>query len=109
MVTLPERAGPSGRSARPNVGALRFAAGRSSPVIDAGGRRRKQHVATWSVEAAGQRVEQRHGARRLRDVGVLLVAAPGVVGDRAGVPDQARGLLDLGAGIQQIASTCAGG
>ena len=49
------------------------------------------------VEAAGQRVEQRHGARRLRGVGVLLVAAPGVVGNRARVPDQPRGLLDLSA------------
>ena len=60
-----------------------------------GGRNRKQHVAAGSVEAAGQSVEQRHGACGLRRVGVLLVAAPGVVGNRAGFPDQARGLFDL--------------
>ena len=103
-----QRAGPSGRSSRPSAGALRFAAGRSSPVT--GGRRhRKHHVATRGVEAAGQRVEQRHRPRRLRRVGVLLVAAPGVVGNRAGVPDQARGPLDLSTAIQQIASTSSGG
>ena len=84
------RRGPaSGPSAGPRAGP-----GRRSR---AAGGRREQHVAAGPVERAGEGVEQRHRARRLGDVGVVLVAAPGVVGHRARMPDQPRGFLDLGA------------
>ena len=59
------------------------------------GDRRKQHIAAGRIEASGQGIEQRHRARGLGRVGVLLVSAPGIVGDRTGMPDQARGFFEL--------------
>ena len=66
---------------------------------DGGGRDRgEQHIAAGGVETAGQRVEQRHRARGFGGVGVMLMPAPGVVGDRASMPDEARSFLQLGGG-----------
>ena len=96
--TLFQRAGPSGRSATPIAGAIALRPARSSPVIGAAGIGGEQHVAAGRVEAAGQGIEQRHGARRLGRVGVMLVPAPGVVGDRPRMPDQARRFFELPAG-----------
>ena len=72
--------------------------GQVLPGDGSGGDRREQHIAAGGVERAGQRIEQRHRARGLGGVGVMLVAAPGVVGDRARVPEEARGLLELRGG-----------
>ena len=49
-----------------------------------GRHRREQHVAARRIETAGQCIEHGHCPRRLRGVGVMLVPAPGIVGDRAG-------------------------
>jgi len=54
--------GPSGRSARPKVGAICFAEGRSSPVIGVAGGAGNSTL-PGHIEAAGQRIEQRHGTR----------------------------------------------
>ena len=50
--TYPESAGPSGRSARPTVGAIGRAAARSCPLSGAAGWRREQDVATRPFERA---------------------------------------------------------
>ena len=55
----------------------------------------EQLVAAVRVETAGQGIEQGHGACRLCRIGMLLVPAPGVVGDRARVPDQPGGRFEL--------------
>jgi hypothetical protein len=50
-------------------------------------RRREQHIAAAPVEAASKGIQQRHRARRLRHIGVLLMPAPGVIGRRPRLPD----------------------
>src|SRR5262249_41160664 len=50
------------------------------------------------IETAGERIEERHGARYFGRVRVMLVPAPGIVRDRPCLPDQARRLFQLRAG-----------
>ena len=87
-----------------------LAEGSSSPVIGAAGGAGNSTLPPRMSKEPGQRIEQRHRARSLRDVGVLLMPAPGVIG-RPGAPARSAGrLLRPGLrGIQQIASTASGG
>ena len=74
----------------------RCSAGEQLRAADIGGRHsRKEHVAARRVEAAGEGVEQREGAGKLGDIRVLLDAAPGIVGHRPRLPEEAGRLLDL--------------
>jgi hypothetical protein len=56
---------------------------------------RQQDVAAALIKRTSEGVEQRHGARGLGGVGMMLVPAPGVVGDGPRVPDQPRCRLHL--------------
>ena len=87
----PER--PPGQAERLRALALREQRERGQ-VVDR--RAARPHVAARRVEAAGERVEQRERAHGLARVGVLLEPGPVEVGDRAALPEQPRGLDDLG-------------
>ena len=51
--------------------------------------------AAGRIETAGQCIEHGDRARGLRGIRVVLVSAPGVVGDRPGFPDRACRLRQL--------------
>src|SRR5205823_2920848 len=66
------------------------------PSGERGGRwRGEESLASGLVPGAGERIQHRYRAGCLRDVGVVLVAAVGVVGDGSSFPQQAGGFLEL--------------
>jgi len=53
------------------------------------------HVAALGIEASGEGIEQRDGTGDLAGARLLLDTAPRIVGDRARLPQEPGGALDV--------------
>ena len=103
--TSPARAdGPRARRPAPCAAP----AGKSSPVTAALGTAGNSTLPPRRSKDSGQRVEQRHGARGLRGVGVVLVPAPGVVGDRPACQMSRAAASSCSGATQQVSATSSG-